>query len=99
MAQAPDEKPYIIYSGDISFLEGQLLTHLDAMIADPQQRKAAKDILGPLLWNWAVQNPRAESYEVAKTEEQPPAEYTGPVSEPNEMGRQDFDHEKALEEN
>lgn len=39
---------------DIQYLEGQLLTILDAALVDHVQRKAVKDIVSKTLWNWAV---------------------------------------------
>ena len=55
-----EEKPYLVWSSDISFLEGQLLTFIEATIADPEQRKAAKDMLTPLIWQWANRLPKGE---------------------------------------
>ena len=33
-------------------LEGQLLTIIDAIVSDPVQRKAAKDLFKRTLWDW-----------------------------------------------
>lgn len=36
-------------------LEGQWLTIVDATFSDPQQRKAMKDIVRKMIWDWDIQ--------------------------------------------
>lgn len=38
---------------DVRNLEGKLLTQIEAAMQDPTQRKALKDIMRSLLWDWA----------------------------------------------
>lgn len=45
---------YELKTYDISELEGKLLTHIDATFSDVQQRKAQKDIIRSLIWNWIL---------------------------------------------
>ena len=45
---------YQLYTYDISNLEGQLLTLIDASIVDAVQRKALKDIIRTKLWDWII---------------------------------------------
>ena len=33
-----------------------MLTFLDAITADPVQRKALKDLMRPMIWDWAGSN-------------------------------------------
>lgn len=35
-------------------LEGQWLTLIDATFSDPQQRKAMKDIVRKMIWDWDI---------------------------------------------
>lgn len=35
-------------------LEGQWLTIVDATFSDPQQRKAMKDIVRKMIWDWDI---------------------------------------------
>ncbi len=37
---------------NVSYLEGTILTQLDASISDPVQRKALKDIFRTIIWDW-----------------------------------------------
>lgn len=41
-----------LHSHDVQYLEGRLLTVVDASIADPQQRKAVKDLVSTNIWDW-----------------------------------------------
>ena len=54
--QQTGELPFVLWSGDISQLEGEFLTFVDAICSDPVQRKAAKDILRPKIWDWAMRS-------------------------------------------
>lgn len=45
---------YQIYTFDVSNIEGQLLTLIDASIVDVVQRKALKDIIRQKLWDWII---------------------------------------------
>jgi len=45
---------YEMRTDDISLLEGRILTHIDATFSDAQQRKAQKDILRQMVWDWAI---------------------------------------------
>lgn len=36
-------------------LEGQWLTLVDATFSDPQQRKAMKDLVRRMIWDWDIQ--------------------------------------------
>lgn len=47
---------YGFYTHHISYLEGKLLTLLEASIQDLEQRKALKDIARQTIWNWAIEN-------------------------------------------
>lgn len=47
------EVKYEIYSHNISHLEGQLLTQIDASISDSVNRQALKDIFRQTVWEWA----------------------------------------------
>lgn len=46
---------YNFKSGDISMLEGILLTIADASFQDQEQRRAFKDILRQNIWRWAIE--------------------------------------------
>lgn len=41
-----------ITTNDTSYLEGKILTIIDATFSDPQQRKAQKDVFRDILWDW-----------------------------------------------
>ena len=58
------ETMYLFHSYCISQLEGTILTFIDASIQDPVQRKALKDLLRPMIWNWAIENNREEYWEL-----------------------------------
>ena len=45
---------YELKTYDVCELEGQLLTFIDATFSDPQQRKAQKDIIRQMVWNWVL---------------------------------------------
>lgn len=60
----PTQMLYVLGNGDISFLEGQILTYLDAILGDLEQRKAAKDIIRPLIWRWAIEQNIVSQYEM-----------------------------------
>ncbi len=48
----PDITAVRLDAGEISRLEGQMLTIVDAAISDPVQRKAVKDIVRREIWNF-----------------------------------------------
>ena len=58
------ETMYLFHSYSIGNLEGTILTFIDASISDPVQRKALKDLLRPMIWNWAIENNQEEYYEL-----------------------------------
>lgn len=60
----PDMVLYVLFSWAIQQLEGQILTVIDASIADPVQRKAVKDILRPMIWKWAIESNSSSQYEI-----------------------------------
>jgi hypothetical protein len=60
----PSEGKYVFQSYRIGELEGRILTFIDASISDPVQRKALKDLLRPMIWNWAGENNRESCYEI-----------------------------------
>jgi hypothetical protein len=63
------ETVYIYQSYHISFLEGELLTFIDAIISDSVQRKASKDLARRMLWDWAMRNNNESNYEIKKIPE------------------------------
>ena len=71
--KTPDQIMYLYHSYAISDLEGRVLTFIDASITDPVQRKALKDLLRPMIWQWAIDN-NVESYYELK---QKPGSYPG----------------------
>lgn len=48
-----DDPKLIVRVSDIRYLEGNMLTLIEAMMSDPAQRKAAKDLTRQTLWDWA----------------------------------------------
>lgn len=58
------EGVYVFRSYSIGNLEGNILTFIDASIQDPIQRKALKDLLRPMIWNWAGENNLEQHCEV-----------------------------------
>ncbi len=48
-----DDLKLNVRTSDIRYLEGSLLTLIEAMMSDPAQRKAAKDLIRQTLWDWA----------------------------------------------
>ena len=45
--------PLSHFSSAVSSLEGEILTVVDAAIADPEQRRALKSVFSRTLWRWA----------------------------------------------
>lgn len=45
---------YEVKTYDISNLEGKILTFIDATFSDTQQRKAQKDIMRGIIWDWII---------------------------------------------
>jgi hypothetical protein len=64
---SPTEVIYHHTSGAIQFLEGQILTLIDAAIGDPEQRKAIKDLARPMIWTWAINSDTKGTGIVEKT--------------------------------
>ena len=56
---------YQVLTPDVSELEGKLLTHIDATFSDVQQRKAQKDIIRQMVWDWILPK-RTEGKYVSK---------------------------------
>lgn len=48
----PDNQLYLICGYRMKGVEGEILTLVDASVADPTQRKAMKDIVRKTLWVW-----------------------------------------------
>lgn len=46
------EVRYVLCSDDVRYLQGRLLTLVDASTADPEQRKATKDLSVQILWDF-----------------------------------------------
>lgn len=46
------EFEFIVTSYNVSQLEGEVLTLIDASVSDPVQRKAQKDLFKNMIWNW-----------------------------------------------
>ena len=42
-------------TAQVGNLEGQWLTLVDATFSDPQQRKAMKDIVRKMIWDWDIE--------------------------------------------
>lgn len=57
-----DEVLYQFGTFHISYLEGKLLTLIDASTPDKEQRKALKDIVRGIVWNWATENNQAAAH-------------------------------------
>lgn len=55
---------YVIFSDSIQGLEGKILTFVDASISDPIQRKAMKDLLRSMIWQWAIESNRSENFDI-----------------------------------
>lgn len=55
---------YVISTHSIGDLEGRVLTLIDASMSDPVQRKAMKDLLRPMIWNWAADSNMESYYEL-----------------------------------
>ena len=47
---------YGFHTHHVSYLEGKMLTLIEASIQDLEQRKALKDIVRQTIWNWAIEN-------------------------------------------
>jgi hypothetical protein len=62
------ETMYLFHSWAVSNLEGNILTFIDASIQDQVQRKALKDLLRPMIWNWAIENNREQYYEIKQNQ-------------------------------
>lgn len=58
------EVKYLFHSHQISDLEGQILTFIDASIQDPIQRKALKDLMRPMVWRWAIDSSVADWHSI-----------------------------------
>ena len=52
---------YEVNTYDISNLEGKLLTFIDATVLDKEQRKAQKDIIRQMLWEWIFTNRKGKA--------------------------------------
>lgn len=63
-ASSPNDVVYIHKSYAIQGLEGRMLTLIDASIQDPVQRKAIKDLVSPMIWNWAIESDVSSYFEV-----------------------------------
>ena len=61
-----NEVIYVLYSGSIQELEGRMLTFLEAIIHDPEQRKSSKDLLRPMIWEWAIRSNYADGMEIKR---------------------------------
>lgn len=61
---SPSEMIYIFQNWQISELEGKVLTFIDASVADAVQRKALKDLLRPMIWEWAMMHNKESFYEL-----------------------------------
>lgn len=48
----PENWYYPINSYLVGYLLGQILTQVEASVADPEQRKAHKDIYTKMVWDW-----------------------------------------------
>lgn len=57
----PDKIAILVWPNEVPGLQGKLLTIIDAAIADPQQRKAIKDLTKQALWDWQSSLPRVLS--------------------------------------
>lgn len=42
----------LVFDYDIQHLEGKLLTLIDAISSNPEQRKATKDLVKEAVWGW-----------------------------------------------
>lgn len=51
----------LLWSYEVSDLEGRLLTIVDASLSDPQQRKAVKDLVRQNIRQWGMNLPHLES--------------------------------------
>lgn len=50
--QSSDDIEPVLDLNTINYLTGQILTLVEATIADPDQRKAAKDMFKQTVWGW-----------------------------------------------
>lgn len=73
---SPSEIVYVHKSWSIGNLEGQILTFIDASIADSVQRKAIKDLISPMIWRWASESDMSSYYEL---KEKHIGEYIPPI--------------------
>lgn len=64
LASSPNAIVYVHHSWAMGNLEGQILTFIDASIADPVQRKAIKDLISPMIWRWAQESDMSSYYEL-----------------------------------
>lgn len=55
------ETARLAWGHDISRLQGELLTVVDGAFADPEQRKAVKDLVSQTLWRWEAYLPQLKS--------------------------------------
>lgn len=62
------EKMYYLSPQAIQWLEGTVLTFIDAALQDAVQRKALKDLIRPAIWNWAIESNLVDMYEVKMKE-------------------------------
>lgn len=56
----PAEKRYSFWEGYINTLVGKLLTIVDAIITDKQQKEAVKDLVKNTIWSWAEETSYCE---------------------------------------
>jgi len=61
---SPSDVVYVHLTYSIQNLEGKILTFIDASISDPVQRKALKDLLSPMIWNWAIESNMSSYYTI-----------------------------------
>ena len=66
LPSTPNEVKYIHSSYSIQHLEGKILTFIDASISDPVQRKALKNLLSPMIWQWASDSDMSSYYKLEK---------------------------------
>lgn len=53
-AELPEEQVPRVYSADLNYLIGKLLTYVDATFSVTEQRDAQKSIVKDTLWTWYV---------------------------------------------
>lgn len=51
---------YIIYPVQVSSLEGKILTLIDAIILDKEQKRATKDLARQMIWGWLEDKDKME---------------------------------------